>query len=126
MNEKRKFSRYKCRIECTCGYFTGDPEKVNIIRDTPVNGSGLILDISRGGILIVTDDNPGVNVTAKVNFIIKNKSVQLIGRIVRTGMLQSNPAEVAKIHAAFSVHGKNYIALEFDMPIESISETDFV
>ena len=55
MNEKRKYPRFKCDIKTSFDYFVGNPQKIDVTKDKPQKGTGHILDISMGGVFIVTD-----------------------------------------------------------------------
>ena len=109
MNEKRQHAR--------CGYleyYEGDPETLDITLIAPIEGRGVILDISRGGLLIATNLNVSVGMPVRVSFIFRKKPIEQLGKILRTGRLQDNPADIAQQYLNFKGHEDNYIAIQFD------------
>ncbi len=124
MSEKRKYTRYACKIKTTFDYYEGNPDEVDIIQDVPSKGKGLILDLSQGGVFIVSDNRVPVHMPIRVFFSIKKEEYEIMGRIVRTGLLEFNPTEVAQKFARFAAQGEVYIAVEFDEEIPEIPEKD--
>lgn len=123
MTEKRKYPRYSCKINAKLDYYPGNPDEVDPEISVPVSVNGLILDISVGGIFIITSELVSVNSPARVFFSTSNDEVSASGRIVRTGRLQDNPSEIARKYSVFSNKGENYIAIQFDEPLENFDET---
>ena len=124
MGEKRKHTRYACKIRADFDYYEGDPDTMDIETVTPVKGKGFILDISRGGLFLVSNERVGIGMPIRVHFATKKEKHALLGRTVRTGLLENNPSEVARKFSSFSNRGDSYIAIEFSETINEISETD--
>jgi hypothetical protein len=124
MGEKRKHTRYACKIKADFDYYEGDPDSMDIESITPVKGKGTILDISRGGLFLVSNERVAIGMPIRVNFSTNKEKKSILGRIVRTGLLQNNPSEVARKFSSFSGKGDSYIAVEFTETIPEISEKD--
>lgn len=123
MEEKRRYPRYPCKIKAKFNFYEGNPDDIDYDLTVPSKGSGTICDISEGGACIITRDRVAVGSPALVNFKAGRDKFSVPGRIVRTGLLQNNPTEVAKRLAAFSSKGDAYIAVEFKEPIQLDPET---
>ena len=123
MSEKRKYKRYACKIKTTFDFYEGNPDEVDVVTDVPSKGKGLILDLSQGGVFIISDDRVPVHMPIRVFFSTKKGDHEIMGSIVRTGLLEFNPTEVAQKFARFSAKGEVYIAIQFDEEID-ISEKD--
>jgi hypothetical protein len=54
-----------------------------------------------------------------MKFVLNKEKLIINGRIVRTGLLKNNPTEVAQKFAEFASKGDNYIAVEFDTPLNN-------
>ncbi len=124
MNEKRKYPRYSCKIKADFDYYEGNPEKIDIDTTVPEKGNGFIIDISAGGVFIVTNTRIAVGLPIYVNFNTRENRYSRLGRIIRTGMLENNPSEVAQRFAVHQAKGEIYIAVEFNEPIESFSKNE--
>ncbi|MBN2080548.1 MAG: PilZ domain-containing protein [Spirochaetes bacterium] len=118
MVEKRRYPRYPCSIKTKFGYHTGNPDEMQSDTGFPMKGKGIIVDISRGGALIITGDRVSVGVPAIMNFKTGKTKQAALGTIVRTGLLVNNPTEVARRMAGFVDHGDAYVAVQFKEPIE--------
>ena len=121
MTEKRKFPRYACKIKAGYEYYEGNPEEIDTSITVAQKGEGFILDISCGGIFIVTNDRVPVGIPIKISFSTKKNSYNLTGHIVRTGLFKNNPSQK---YEKFSSKGDSYLAVEFDTPLESITTKD--
>lgn len=121
MTEKRKFPRYTCKIKASYEYYEGNPEEIDTSITIAQKGGGFILDISCGGIFIVTNDRIPVGIPIKISFSTKHNSYNLTGHIVRTGLFKHNPSEIAQKYEQFSSKGDSYLAVEFDAPLETIN-----
>ncbi len=124
MNEKRKYPRYSCKIKADFDYYEGNPEKIDINITVPEKGNGFIIDISAGGVFIVTNTRIAVGIPIYVNFKTRKNSYSRLGRVIRTGMLENNPSEIARRFAAHQAKGETYIAVEFNEAIDSFSKNE--
>ncbi|MBN1500297.1 MAG: PilZ domain-containing protein [Spirochaetes bacterium] len=122
MSEKRKFPRFCCKLKCKFNYFEGDPEKIDIHSVKSRKGKAGILDISRGGVFISTNTEVGINRPVIVTFKTNRKVYSLLGNIVRTGLVENNPAEVLEKFKQRKIKEKIYIAVEFEKPVEEFTE----
>lgn len=120
MNDKRKYTRYASKIKCKFIYFEGNPETIDPEKDPQLKGKGLIIDISQGGIFIVSNARVTVGIPTIVHFKIPGSKEAKQGRVVRTGLLENNPSEVAQHFSIFSSKGETYIAVEFDEPLPEL------
>ncbi len=126
MTEKRKYIRIACSIKAEFDYFKGDPEKIDIDITEPEKGKGQILDLSPGGLFLVSNNRVSVNSPIRIYFKTPGKSYEVKGRIIRTGLLENNPTDVAVKYSSFSRYGDTYIGIEFDKPIDNFSESDLL
>ena len=122
-NDKRKFARYSCSIKTDFEFYEGDPDTIDIETQVSEKGKGLIIDISCGGIFLISNSrvSPGLPIIMK--FTLNKEKLVLHGKIVRTGLLKNNPTEVAQKFAKFASKGDNYIAVEFDTPLTKFDYT---
>jgi len=114
MNEKRKFPRQPCDIKTKFEYFKGNPDEIDTDLDFPEKAKGTILDISQGGVFIISDELVGISVPIILYFKTNKQKVNIKGKIVRTGLLENNPSEIAQKFSKFSAKGKVYIGIEFN------------
>ena len=121
MAEKRKFPRFNCKLKCRFHYFEGDPETIDIRSTKSIKGKGKILDISCGGILISTNTPVGINRPIIAELKTNRKTYKRLGNIVRTGLVENNPAEVLEKFKKLKIKEKVYIAIEFEQPIEEFN-----
>lgn len=124
MSEQRKYPRYPCNIKVHFEFFEGDPETIDTETAVPSSGDGYILDMSKGGLFIVSNARVGINQPIRLEFSTKREKYNLEGTIVRTGLLKHNPSEVAKRFAKKKVKGDSYIAIEFTTPLDELSDKD--
>ncbi len=124
MNEKRRYQRLPCAIKADFEYYDGDPDSIDIETMVPIKGKGIILDISRGGVFLVTNARVGVAVPIRVIFSTKKKSLDIRGTIIRTGLIKNNPSEIVKKYASRDVKGDSYIAMEFDQLQEAFNPAE--
>ena len=123
MTEKRKYPRYNCEFKTKFDYYEGNPEKIDTDKDTPQKCKGHILDISQGGVFIVSVTRVAIGMPLRIKFSTKKNKYNVMGFIVRTGLLENNPSKIAQKFAKFSSKGDSYIAVEFDKTItEDIKE----
>lgn len=120
MSEKRKFKRYKCKIPVKFNYYEGTPNEVDIQSSTPIKGKGYILDISKGGVFIVSNSRVNVEIPIQLKFKKDKKHYSTEGIIVRTGFLKDNPSEIATRLSNVRAKGNTYIAIKFNIAIEDI------
>ncbi len=120
MIEKRKYERYNCKIKCKFFYFDGNPDTIDPEVDEKLKGKGLIIDISQGGVCIVTDNKVNIDVPLILKFKLNGAKSEYNARVVRTGLLANNPSEVAQKYSGFASKWDSYIAVEFINPIEEI------
>ena len=124
MTEKRKHPRYACKIKTSFDYYEGKPDDIDLDISVPKKGSGYILDISCGGLFIISNERVTVGLPIKIAFKTKKNAYNLVGRIVRTGLLKKNPSEVARKFAQFSAKGDAYLAVEFETPLDNLNTND--
>lgn len=120
MNEKRQFPRHMCKISVSFGFYEGNPDELNIETETPVKGKGTIMDISKSGAYIISNSRVNINMPIKINFSSKGNKNNIDGIIVRTGMIQNNPSEIAQRYVDQKIKGDAYIAVKFDELLENI------
>ena len=119
MPDQRKYTRYSCSIKTKFEYFTGNPDEVNTDTSVAEKGKGVIIDISCGGVFIASSTRVAAGMPVILNFTLQKDKKRVTGRIVRTGLLNNNPSEVARKFSMFSAKGDSYIAVEFDEPIDA-------
>ncbi|MCX7679619.1 MAG: PilZ domain-containing protein [Spirochaetes bacterium] len=124
MNEKRKYQRFPCNIKADFDYYEGNPEEIDINMTIPIKGKGTILDISKGGLFLVSNSRVGVAMPIIVKFSTKKNKYELKGTIVRTGLIKNNPSELAQKFASLDTKGDSYIAVEFDELLESLEVSE--
>ena len=120
-NDKRKYERYSCKIKTKFDYYEGDPETIDIHLDVPEKGKGTIIDISKGGVFILSNDRITVGIPAVIHFELNKNKFDIPGKIIRTGSLENNPSEVAKKFLPFLSSGNYYIAVEFNEVFEQLN-----
>ncbi len=122
-NDKRKHTRYSCSIKADFEFFEGDPDTIDVETQVSEKGKGLIIDISCGGVFLISNSrvSPGLPIIMK--FVLNKEKMMINGRIVRTGLLKNNPTEVAQKFSKFASKGDNYIAVEFDTPLNNFDCT---
>jgi len=118
-NDKRKFARYSCSIKTEFEFFDGDPDSIDMETQVSEKGKGLIIDISCGGIFLISNSSVSPGLPIIMKFVLNKEKLIINGRIVRTGLLKNNPTEVAQKFAEFASKGDNYIAVEFDTPLNN-------
>jgi len=124
MTDKRKFTRYPCKIKTKFEYYEGDPEKIEIGKTIPKKGKGSIMDISKGGLFVVTDNNLSAGNPIKINFSTKKNKYNINSKIIRVGLLKNNPSEIAVKLSRVSDKEEHYLAIEFNVPLTKISEDE--
>jgi len=124
-SDKRKFKRYTCSIKTKFDYYIGNPDEIDINTGIPQKGKGVVIDISCGGVFIASNSRVPAGMPVILYFTLNKKKTTIMGSIVRTGLLQNNPSEIAKKFAIFSSKGDSYIAVEFTDPIEEFDCCDF-
>jgi hypothetical protein len=124
MNEKRVYQRFPCNLKVDFDYFEGNPDTIDIETTVPIKGKGVILDISQGGVFLVTNTRVGVSLPIGLKFATKKQPYSLQGTIIRTGLVKNNPSEIVKKYASRDVKGDSYIAVEFDTLIEIVNPSD--
>lgn len=124
MTEKRKYPRFPCNIKADFDYYEGNPEEIDIETTVPLKGKGTILDISKGGLFLISNSRVGVCLPIVVRFTTKKNKYQLKGTIIRTGLVKNNPSEIAQKFASLDAKGDSYIAVEFDELFESLDASE--
>ena len=124
MNEKRQYPRHSCHMKVRFSFYEGDPDEIDLRRAVPKKGSGVILDISRGGLFIATDAKVSVNLPVEVEFRSRIELFSLMGSIVRTGLIQNNPSDVVKKYSKMRIRYSSYMAVQFSQPLDFIDEED--
>jgi hypothetical protein len=121
INDKRKYERYSCKIKTKFDYYEGDPETIDIYLDIPEKAKGTIIDISKGGVFILSNEKITVGIPAVIHFELNNIKYDILGKIIRTGSLENNPSDVAKKFLPFLSSGNYYIAVEFNEVFEQLN-----
>ncbi len=124
MSDKRKYPRYSCNIKAEIEIYEQTPDDTDIDLTVPVKGKGFILDISKGGFFLISNERVSVKATIKAKYKIKKAVTNSSGKVVRTGLLVNNPSELAKKFSQFSSHGDSYIAVELHEPMCDLCEED--
>jgi len=124
MSDKRKYPRYSCKIKAEIEIYEGTPEDIDVAQTVPVIGKGYILDISKGGFFLISNERVSVRSTIKAKYKMKKTAATSAGKVVRTGLLANNPSELASKFAEFSSRGDSYIAVELDKPLDDLTEKD--
>jgi hypothetical protein len=124
MSDKRKYPRYSCKIKAEMEIYESNPDEKDAENTVPVIGKGFILDISRGGFFLISNERVSVKAIIKAKYKIKKTETNSIGKVVRTGLLANNPSELAQKFAQFSSHGDSYIAVELKEPMYDLCEED--
>jgi len=122
MDEKRDFPRFPCRIKTRFTYTEGGQDNNGTDESAVSRGKGLILDLSRSGIFIISRERVSVGIPLTTNFKIGKKKYRVEGTIVRTGLMENNPSEPARKFLKFSSKGDTYIAVKFNEHLASIPE----
>lgn len=123
MEEKRSYPRFSTDITCIFKYYEGNPEEIDLNKDPFETGSGTILDISQGGVFIISDELVAVSMPVIIECQIGKKGHSIEGKVVRTGYIAENPSEVAQRFAERNVKGSTYIAVDFIKPLEWLDST---
>jgi len=124
MNEKRIHQRFPCNLKVDFDYFEGNPDDIDTETTVPIKGKGTILDLSKGGVFLVTNTRVGVALPIRLKFSTKKQPYSILGTIIRTGLVKNNPSEIVKKYASRDVKGDSYIAVEFDQLIENINTSE--
>ena len=124
MGNKREYERYSCSIKLNYEYYEGNPDEVDIDTTVPIKGKGVILDISRGGLFFVSGSRFGVNHPVRLHFSTKRGKHAVEGTIVRTGLIENNPSELAQRYAGRKVKGDSYTAIRFNEALPSLDGGD--
>lgn len=126
MNEKRMYPRYSCRMKVRFHFFEGDPDIVDI-HDTPsTKGKGTVLDISRGGMFIATNNRVSVNIPISLQFRSRREVFSISGTIIRTGLLSNNPSGIARKFGILRSKKDFFIAVRFSQLLENFDESEFL
>jgi hypothetical protein len=120
MTEKREFTRYSCNLPVKFIYFEGNPDEFEIETAKREKGKGVIVDISQGGVFIISNSRVNMNLPINLKFVLKKDKFDINGIIVRTGLIKNNPSEVAQKYAEKKLKGDAYIAVKFDSILTDI------
>ena len=120
MTEKRFYKRFDCKIKLKFEYYVGNPDTIKVETEIAHKGKGLILDISQGGVFIITNEKVQINMPINLSFSFKKEKYSLSGKIIRTGNAHNNPSDVLKKFSLKLLKKDNYIAVRFDEAITSI------
>jgi hypothetical protein len=123
MDEKRNYPRFAAEIKAEYIYFEGNPETIDISRDKGIKGYGVIMDISQGGVFIISDEHVAVTMPVITSFTLGKQNYEIPGKVVRTGLIVDNPSELAQRFALSKVPGSIYIAIEFTSPMGELDIT---
>jgi hypothetical protein len=113
-SEKRKYTRYDCSIKSKFFFHVGHPEELDISTDVPQKGKGTIVDISRGGVFLTSHNRVQVGMPIILKFSLNKQKMDIQGHILRTGLIENNPTEIAKKFLKHVSKGDSYIAVEFN------------
>ncbi|MFH0975127.1 MAG: PilZ domain-containing protein [Spirochaetota bacterium] len=122
MNDNRKFPRYECKIPVKFAFFIGNPDEVNVESSESVKGKGVILDMSKGGLFLVSNSRVNIDMPIYLNYSLKGQKNTISGTIVRTGLMKNNPSEIVRKYEGRKAKGDAYLAVKFDSPIEYVPE----
>ncbi len=123
MDEKRQFPRYYCRLK-TRAEIVHRIKTENFVSEKKEKLKGWILDISRGGVFIVSDASASINRVITISFKTNNMTFDKKGIVVRTGLMNDNPVEVLDKFKNAKLKEKYYLAVQFDEAIQDIDEDD--
>jgi len=126
MNEKRMYPRYACRMKVRFHFFEGDPDVVKINDATSTKGTGTVLDISRGGMFIATNNRVSVNIPISLRFRSRHEVFSVNGTIIRTGLLANNPSGTARKFGLLRAKKDFFIAVRFSQLLENFDESEFL
>ncbi len=122
MSEKnRKHERYKCKLSAEFEYWEGIPDEIDIDAEPSGIASGWIVDWSKSGLLIVTNENLSINIPVRLRFKKSGKFFVAVGHIVRIGIFEDNPSIVDHLIDDNEVEGKFFIGITFDRIIDDLS-----
>ncbi len=124
MDDKRQYPRFSCKIKTDFEYYEGDPDELDTTVSIPLKAKGVIMDISRGGLFLVSNSRVGINVPVILRFRTKKQQYDLKGFVVRTGLVKNNPSEIARRISTLQVKGDSYIAVQFDTPLSELDSRD--
>ncbi len=122
--EKRKYPRYDCIIKVEFEFFDGDPDDTDQEISIPNKGKGRIHDISQGGAFIITGERVAVNHLVRLAFSTKANKYRTEARIIRTGIIQNNPSEIALRLLPHAKKNESYIACEFTETLADFTQAD--
>jgi hypothetical protein len=120
MPEKRKYTRYPCKIKLSFEFFEGNPDTIDVSKTTPLKGKGFIYDISCGGLFLVSNSRVGINLPIRLTFNVSMENITQEGIIVRTGLIKNNPSEIARKYSGKNISEDSYIAIQFNTPLENL------
>ena len=124
MTEKRKYPRFACKIKAKIDYYPGNPDEIDLDISVPKKIKGLIMDASKGGAFVVTNERVTVGSPVRINFTTKKSKYSVVGHIVRIVLLRNNPSEDAVRLEKFADKGDSYMAVEFSEPLETLNEDE--
>jgi hypothetical protein len=122
MNEKRQFPRYTCNLSVKFDFYEGNPDEPKIESLKPVKGKGTIIDISKGGVFVVSNSRVNIDMPINISFSSSGKKNNLNGIIVRTGLMKNNPSEIVQKYAGQKIKGDAYIAVKFNSQLENVPQ----
>ena len=120
MNEKRQYPRKECNLKVNFTFYEGDPDELDTSTAKSTSGKGIIMDISKGGVFVISNSRVSINMPISIIFSSKTKKFNIDGFIVRTGLIENNPSEIAQRFSGKKVKGDAYIAIKFNDPLEAI------
>lgn len=120
MNEKREFPRYACNLSVKFSFYEGNPDELDTETAKQVKDKGIIIDISKSGVFLVSNSRVNINMPINLVFTFNKDKININGLIVRTGLMKNNPSELAKKYSGKKVKGDAYIAVKFDNLIDNI------
>lgn len=109
-----------CKIPVNFGFYEGNPNEPDVETKKPVKGKGIIMDISKGGAYIVSSSRVIIDMPINLTFSMNNEKNKVDGTIIRTGIIENNPSEIAQRYAGEKIKGDAYIAVKFDSILENI------
>jgi hypothetical protein len=124
MSDKRLHPRFPCHMKVRFRYFEGDPDTIDLETAPSKKGKGVVLDISLGGILIASNNRVNISAPIMIEFRTKKEKLALSGTIVRTGLMENNPSDIAQQYKGAGISGDTFIAVHFNTELDHLDEND--
>ena len=120
------YPRYSCRMKVRFHFFEGDPDIVDVHEASSTKGKGTVLDISRGGMFIATNNRVSVNIPISLQFRSRREVFSVNGTIIRTGLLSNNPSGTARKFGLLRSKKDYFIAIRFSQLLENFDASEIL